>query len=229
MAWDKTLPNNATKIRNYPSVLTQNWEAIEEGDITLQQWQINLIERNAVPGPISSDPSREDDVMILYSKQDASAETESFILDDRNPANVIQITEDGYLGSLTQQVSASNVRFDAPIAPATYQAEYGINQMLTAYGRFNSAGTLASGFNMAGAAKAGNTYTVTVAADVLLNSNYILLLTSSTPDDSSERVINYISKGVPAAGVATTITLAITSGSGSSRSQAFQVVVIGGR
>jgi len=229
MAYDKDLPTSLTKIRNYPTVLTDNWAAIEEGDITLKPWTINMVRRQSVAGPIATDPTREDDMMFLFSKGAATEESEAYIMDDQNPANIIQVTQGGRLGGTSQGVSCSNLRFDAPIAPATFQSSYGINQMITAFGQFTNTGSLSFGLNMTGNAKVGNTYKISVDADVLLNSNYLVMLTCLAPDNSSERVINYITKPAPVAGVKTDITLAITSGSGGARSQQFQAIIIGGR
>ena len=113
MAWDKTLPANSTKIRNYPTVLTDNFSAIEEGELTLKHWQVNFIERDAVPGapPPTNDPTRADDTMILFSKQDPAAETELFFMDDQNPANIVQLSETGKLGSALTQLVLLNISF----------------------------------------------------------------------------------------------------------------------
>ena len=54
MAFDKTLPTNNTKIRNYPTVLTDNWSAIQAGDLTFKAWQVNFADRDLVPGAARS-------------------------------------------------------------------------------------------------------------------------------------------------------------------------------
>lgn len=94
MAWDKTLPSNSTKIRNYPTVLTANWQALEENDTgvvatSLNQWSIHLIDRSTISG--SNTPSRLDDVNQIYSRNDGST-NQLFMLDSENPANEIQLT-----------------------------------------------------------------------------------------------------------------------------------------
>jgi len=116
MAYDKTLPTNSTKIRNYPTVLTDNFAGIEEGDISLKYWQANFIERDAIPSAPATTPTRADDTMIMYSKQDASGETELFILDDRATANDIQVTEDGNLGSASTDITCNTISFDAGVS-----------------------------------------------------------------------------------------------------------------
>lgn len=91
MAWDKDLPNDSGKIREGPSEIRANNAAVEQADISLKQWAVNLLDRTdaAVTGP--NDPTRADNVMFLYSKDDGS-NTELFLEDDQNPANVIQMS-----------------------------------------------------------------------------------------------------------------------------------------
>lgn len=138
MAFDKTLPSNSTKIRNYPTVLGDNFSALEEGDLTFKQWQVNFIERNAVPGapPPANDPTRADDTMILFSKQDGASETELFFMDDRNPATITQLTEDGKIGSATTQFVALDISFEAETSL------YNSGNMVAYWGNVSSAGTL---------------------------------------------------------------------------------------
>jgi|GEM_PF-1798825 len=181
MAYDKTLPNNTTKIRNYPTVLTDNFSAIEEGDLTLKHWQVNFIERNAVPGapPPANDPTRADDTMIVFSKQDASSETELFVMDDRNPANIIQFTEDGRLGGTTTNLSINNFSFDG--GTTTFDE----NNVINAHGAFNSAGT-AIYVNACTVAKAGTgRYNVTFST-ARANTNYAV--TAICDDTGNSRV-----------------------------------------
>ena len=94
MAWDKTLPSNSTKIRNYPTVLTANWQAIEENDTavvatSINQWAIHLIDRSTIGG--SNTPARLDDINQLYTRSDGTT-NQLFMLDSENPANDIQMT-----------------------------------------------------------------------------------------------------------------------------------------
>lgn len=223
MAYDKNLPTDQTKLRNYPTVLTDNFIAIEEGDITLQHWQINMVERNSVPGPIPNDPTREDDVMILYSKQDSSGETEAFILDDRNPANVIQLTQDGRLGDFSQGISASSIIMDDT------NVSFGINQMITATATVASNGSLVNGVNISASARsATGTYTVTVDADVLLNVNYrvIGMVDNQTTDDL--RVLQVKVKPTPVGGNTTVIPLRLNGTAGLADDR-FDIIIVGGR
>jgi hypothetical protein len=87
MAFDKTLPANGTKIRDYPTVLGNNFTAIQEGDDTLQYWQTNYVDRDTVAGapPPTQDPVAIADTMVVFSKNDGS-NTELFSMD---PSSVI--------------------------------------------------------------------------------------------------------------------------------------------
>ena len=93
MAWDDTLPANSTKIRNYPTVLTDNFQAIEQGGITLKHWQVNFIDRQQVPGapPPAATPTSATDTMIMYSNEDALTNTELFVMNDLG--TIIQMTQ----------------------------------------------------------------------------------------------------------------------------------------
>lgn len=158
MAYDKTLPSNTTKIRNYPTVLTDNFSAIEQGDISLKHWQINFIERNAVPGapPPANDPTRADDTIILFSKQDGASETELYFMDDRNPANIVQLTEAGKVGSANTQFVAQDISF------AAETATYNSGNMVAYWAKISSAGAIqgSSGGVTSARGSVGN-YTVT--------------------------------------------------------------------
>lgn len=181
MAWDKTLPANSTKIRNYPTVLTDNFSAVEEGDITLKHWQVNFIERNAVPGapPPANDPTRADDTMILFSKQDGSGNTELFLMDDNSPANIIQLSENGSFGSASTAFSMDRFSFDS--GTTTFNE----NNVINAHGRFNSGGT-AIYVNACTVAKAGTgRYNVTFSTP---RSNVNYAVTANTDDTGNSRV-----------------------------------------
>lgn len=91
MAWDKSLPSNSTKIRNYPTVLGANFAAIEEGGDTLQFWKSNYIERDAIPSAPPATPTRIDNTLQLYSRQ-VDSQRQLFLLDAESPANDIQLT-----------------------------------------------------------------------------------------------------------------------------------------
>jgi len=93
MTWNASLPANSTKIRDYPTVLTNNFVAIEQGDSSLNQWAINLIDRNVIPSAPPVDPTAITDNITLYTKPDASGRRELHYIDADATPNVIQLTQ----------------------------------------------------------------------------------------------------------------------------------------
>ena len=85
MTWNASLPSNTTKIRNYPTILQDNFNSVEQGDLSLKYQALNIDER-------AGDPTRSDDTMIIFSKNDGS-NTELYVMNDQNPADVIQMTK----------------------------------------------------------------------------------------------------------------------------------------
>jgi len=222
------LPANTTKIREYPDVLQNNFNGIKVGDLSFKPYAVNLPERTSLAPPYNVVPTRSDDTMILYADADGagSGETELWVLDDRNPANEIQLTQDGDLGA-----SGTTVRASA-LSIGSTPLSIGINQMVVASGSFDTNGTLLYGVNMAAVSHPGTgSYNVAVNADVLLNSNYIVLVTvyNDGTFGDSERVGNVVTTAAPVAATPTNIAIKIRSGGGSSNDQRFNVVVIGGR
>lgn len=68
MAWVKTLPADDTKLRIGPSVIRDNWAAIENGEDTLKLLSSNLNDRT--PNPANNDPAALAASVKLYVKQD---------------------------------------------------------------------------------------------------------------------------------------------------------------
>jgi len=220
MAFDKTLPTNSTKIRNYPTVLGDNFAAIEEGDLTFTPWQINFIERNAVPGapPPANDPTRQDDTIIMFSKQDGAGETELFILDDRNPANNFQITEAGKIGSASTQFVAQDISF------AAETATYASTNMVAYWAKVASTGILqgSSGGFTSVRNSLGN-YTLTFTT-VQGSVNYGVNVTVKNNNSSDNpHIANY---HTPAVG---TVQVMIRNQNGTAVDREFSISVFGGR
>lgn len=234
MAFDKTLPANSTKIRRYPTVLNDNFAAIQEGDDSFQLWQANFIDRDLVPGapPPSQDPTRIDDTMIIYSKQNDDGETDLFILDDRTIANIMQLTQDGHLGSTNTSLNAKDLSFDVD---STTGMTYSDGQLITAYGKFNSGGTLLYGKNMATAGTphpSTGLFNVNVNADVLKNANYIISgnVSDSSGSGSSSKALMPLLTPAPVAATATTIQVEIKrSGGRTNTFDYFMIMICGGR
>jgi len=179
MAWDKTLPNNTTKIRNYPTVLTANFAAVEEGQDSLQQWKANFIERNAIPSAPAVTPTRIDDTMQVFSKQNADGETDLYVLDDRSPANTIELTENGRLGGRTTNLSLNQFTFDSGTT------NYDENNIINCHGKFNSSGVATYMFGATVARISTGRYRVTFTTP-RSDTNYAVV--ANTDDSGNSRV-----------------------------------------
>ncbi len=228
MSWDSSLPSNTTKMRQYPTVLTNNFVQIEQGAdngdvISLQQWQVNFIQRTSIPGnpPPSLDPTTTANTITFYSKLDNNAQM--FIRDDQ--ANIIQLTQDGKLGAVTQSVAAADFQMDAGTPIMTF----GVNQMIMAHGSFNATGALLNGINFAASAAPVGTglFDINVSADILLNVNYRVFGTV-TLAGASQRIIQVVTKGVPVGATVTTIRVRVM-GNTTGHDLPFDILVVGGR
>ena len=215
MAFDKTLPSNVTKIRNYPTVLTDNFAAIEEGDLSLTHWQLNFIERNAVPGapPPANDPTRQDDTMILFSKQDSGGETELFFLDDRSPANNVQITENGALGSASTAMSMDSFTFDS--GTTTFNE----NNIINAHGAFSETG-VAIYVNACTVSRPSTGRYNVVFSVARANTNYAV--TANSEDTGNSRACKIANRTVNG------FQIHVVNGSGTSRNAGCYFMVVGG-
>jgi len=191
MAWDDTLPTNQTKIRNYPTVLTANFAALEQGASTLKYWKSNYIDRSSDATITPNTPVRIDDTMQLYSRaNDYSGETDFFILDDRGTANELALTEDGYIGGQGQ----SALFQDVTIGTNTFANNQ--NNFVWAYGVVPANGGAVSGGAGLGTATYGGSgvYTIPITRTPS-NTNYHVLCTSivNTGSQANNRVANLVS------------------------------------
>ena len=83
MAWDKSQPQDTTKLRNLGTVIRSNWEAIESADATFMPEAINLAKRGA-------NPTAPADTVTIYCKNDSVGKPQLFSI---NPdAGVYQLT-----------------------------------------------------------------------------------------------------------------------------------------
>lgn len=222
MAWDTLQPTNTTKIRNLGVVIRPNWAAIQTADPTFTPDAFNFRDRTAAG--LAVNPTAIATAYIGYCKQDAAGNPEFFGIDAAS--NVIQFSKAGRIGIPTQGVNALNFIMDST------SVTYGKNQMIVATGSFDANGNLLSGVNMAAVSHPGTgSYNIAVNADILLNSNYQVIVTCFNDGTfaDSERVINLVTKAAPVAATPTNIALKIRSGGGTSRDQKFDVIVVGGR
>jgi len=216
MAFDKTLPNNTTKIRNYPTVLTANFAGLEEGQDSLQIWKANFIERNAIPSAPAVDPSRIDDTMQIYSKQNADGETDLYVLDDRSPANVIELTENGRIGGQAQDFVLNEAYY------GTDTLARGVWGVPTVVGSIDASGNVeAWSEGIASTSVVSSRRRLTFTANRFNNANYVVLVTPTTGGNT--RIATWINK------TTTTLDIRITNQNNTDALVAFDIVIFGGR
>jgi len=90
MTFDKTLPENTTKIRNGPSLQRSNFAAMQEADETFLPWAFNYADRTPIGG-LNNNPDGISSAYIQYCKDDAAGNPEMFIVDEND--NVTQMTK----------------------------------------------------------------------------------------------------------------------------------------
>ena len=166
MAFDKAQPQDTTKIRNLGVVIRPNWVAIEEGDSTFRPYAINL--QNRTPLPVSNDPTNIADTSIFYVKDDGSGNPEAYVED--GSANVVQLTEGGRLGGPSTNIKMNNYRFGSSTV------DYGRNNIVSSWVRWNNAGTALSSFGCSIAKLATGVYQVTFAT-TRNNTSYVAVAT----------------------------------------------------
>lgn len=105
MAFDKTQPQNTTKLRNLGVVIRPNWDAIETADSTFIPEALNLADRTAAG--IANDPTAIADSVILYSKQDGSGNPQSFAIDPSS--NIYQLTGNSFTETVNAGTAAGTL------------------------------------------------------------------------------------------------------------------------
>lgn len=131
MAWDRTQPTDTTKLRNLGTVIRPNWEAIELAESTFQPQALNFTDRT-VAG-VAVNPTAIADTYISYCKTDSAGNSELFGIDDSS--NIIQYSYGGRMGSPTTDLTVNTIHFGSATT------NYGRNNIVQAFGQFNSAGT----------------------------------------------------------------------------------------
>lgn len=178
MTWDPSRPANDVEI----SALGQTtfrpfWDAIETASdaasTKLRMWGVNLIDRSTIGG--NNTPNRIDNTGIIYCRNDGT-NNELFFLDSQNPANEIQLTANGNIGSTNTNVTMNGLTFDGTspfvIRWALYTFSAGTTWNLTA-GSPEFAATASSD----GAGKPTLTFTMTTA---MANVNYAVIAQPNT-------------------------------------------------
>lgn len=216
MAFDSDLPTPTTKIRNYPTVLTENFQALEQGQDSLQQWKANFIERNAIPSAPPVDPTRIDDNMQIFAKQNADGETDLYVLDDRGSANIIELTENGKIGGRSQDFVMNEVFF------GTDAQGYGQWALPSAWGYVTSTPTLSYGYGVDSVAIQSITSTkITWDTSYITNANYIIVVTVLGENSTTSATVSGISS--------TEVVVSPRTAAGGNARSAFSFVVFGGR
>jgi hypothetical protein len=216
------LPNNASKIRNYPTLLQNNFRGIEIGDATFKIWQANFPQRNLLPGPPTDDPTALADTSIIYAKEDPAiaGKTELFAIDP--DSDVIQLTQGGSLGSAITTLKCSTLTIGSNVT------QQGIATALAAFPASAVAGLVppSYGYNIAGRTRSSTgIYAVTTTA-VFNTANIVVSLTPYT-GSSNPQGMNILIAPTIAANVVT-INIDIRDRSGSHADLAFHILVHGG-
>ena len=166
MSYDKTQPTDTTKIRNLGTVIRPNWVAIEEGDSSFKPYALNLQDRT--PLAESNDPTNISGSSIVYVKQDGAGNPELYAEDE--DANIIQLTEAGRLGGPSTDLKLNEFRFGSSTT------DYGRNNIIGAYVRWNSSGTALSSFGCSISKVATGVYEITLS-EARNNTNYVPVAT----------------------------------------------------
>jgi len=176
MTWDITTPANNEKIRNLGTVGRAHWEAIQnadlDGPVFLQYRSLQIGDRTALG--VAVDPAVAASTAYIYSKNDvapAAGLQELFIRDAAS--NIMQVTNDGSLGSIATKLQADSVSFDGT-------RTFNENNMVAAWGYCLANGTFQFGAGVASVTKlAGNGhYQVNFTAGVLLTDEYAIVASS---------------------------------------------------
>jgi len=209
MAFDKTQPTDTTKIRNLGVVIRPNWVAIEEGDSTFRPQAINL--QNRTPLAASNDPATIADTSIFYVKDDGAGNPETYNKD--GSGNIMQFTEGGRIGGPSTNFKMNTVRFGSGTV------NYGINNIVTAYVRWNSAGSQLAAFGCTVSKISTGFYNVALTT-ARTNTQYVPVACAFDEGNSRCAKVNVLNT--------TTFTVSIVNDSGTRRDCGGFCHVVGG-
>ncbi len=217
MVWLKDQPTTATKISQLATILTDNWNGIQNGEVPF----VNLRLTD------QADPGRNDLYSWLYAKDPGTSIFELHFEDNENPANVIQLTSGGSLGSTSTPILASQIGLSSSL-------NYVDGQFVTAYGYFNSLGVFQYGKNMATNGTphpSTGLFNVDVDADILINLNYIvtgIVFQGGLSSGTSAKSVNARTLPAPVAATATTLEIEVRQEDGRVNFP-FMIMICGGR
>lgn len=195
-AWDRDEPADDSLIRDYPSLARDNFRTIQDGGDSFAVVQFNYAEQ-AGNSALLADSFR------MFAKNDGVTTS----LYGINPlGNVIQFTDEEYLGGIAQKIALSSISFDKT-------TEYDSNFFINAYAQVNTSGTVViqEGITIV---KSSNDYTCTFTT-ARANANYAVNVTPIRTSGSTGSVGVY---------AITATEFVIRSAS----SQGFSVIVNGG-
>jgi len=225
MSWNKGLPGNSEKIRNLGIVIRPNWEAIEEGDDVgvsdmLQMRSVQLDNRTGLAANLN--PITNAGTHYLYSRDfEVDGTQEAFMKD--SAGNIIQLSEDGNLGSTGTNFFMNQFAFGT-----STDRVFNENNMIPAWGFVTSAGALSYSQGVASVSgPSSSQYTITLSADVVATTSYIVLVTCF--DTSRFAVVQDSFAFTAGATPQFVIRTFTTSGTGSASNSDFMFMVIGGQ
>jgi len=159
MPWDTTTPADDEPIRKLGEIGRDHWLAIQDADTDVAPFlnyrSLQMADRTALG--VAVDPVVASATSYIYNKQDGGGTQELYVRDAAS--NIIQVTNDGKIGSTATNFEADSVSFDGTVA-------YDEHNMFRAWGLVNLGmtaweGTSYHGF-AAGAITAGGTGVFTV-------------------------------------------------------------------
>lgn len=214
MAWNRSLPANATKLRLTPSILQANWDAIEFGQVPYDY--LRLEKQGAAPARVANHG-------LVYSLNPGTGFTELYFRDDRNPSLQTQITNGGKIGTTSTILNAQSISFNG-----TFQNTQ--SAMCTAWSYVVIAANAISAqtnYGMSWTRTSTGLYKSTFTASQVTNSNYAIVGTAFSSSGGGEATILSFAADKTRDTSEFSIRIQKTDDSNSDRS--FMVAVFGGR
>ncbi len=231
MGWNKSAVATNEKLRLLPTKINSNTKAIEEADETsgtpILQRAVLLPDRSDAAIATAANPTVVGATTYLFSKQDAVNLVQELFVRTVLPAapnNIIQMTEDGRIGSSATNFQMNQFRF------GTNETTYNAGNIVKARGTIGSGNTVVQGSNIDSVVRTGTSiYTIQITADVLepnASANYQVF---ATPINAGGVTCNITSKANPVTLSTTAIVITTrNSQSGDELATQFDVMVTGG-
>jgi len=107
LVYDNTKPSDDVELKDISLQTRPNFQAIQSGDPSFSQDQINISNRTTLPD--DNDPETPVGMSRVYAKEDGEGNIELFTRDTQG--NIVQLTEGGRIGSRNTVLSCSNISF----------------------------------------------------------------------------------------------------------------------